>query len=192
MACRGGGIAIDARAVPIRVRAVNRNCALSDDKPSQSNAAPLTAAGTISEPRLARDCSYLDPIEVSFFDVLLHHPWKQVGKFVSVDQDPKPEAPNHGFIASATRYIHERPLLHFISGEINAGVASVMVYAGFVMVSYAIEGLTERFPLKYAAPGHFLDVFFAWCTALSGALTFSMITVCSIFRLGRQLIRQPY
>lgn len=115
-----------------------------------------------------------------------------MGKTVSAIQDPGLKQPDEGFMADATRFIHGKPLLHFVASEFWAGIASLMVYAFFVMVSYAIEMLTASFPLKYTAPAHFLDMVFAWGAAFSGGLTFLMITICSVFRLGRQLLRQTY
>lgn len=85
------------------------------------------------------------------------------------------------------RWIHERPLPHFIYSELMAGIASVTVYTFFLLVSYLTEMVTAAFPLKYAAPAHFLDMIFAWGTAFSGGITFSMISAFSLIRLGRQL-----
>ena len=85
------------------------------------------------------------------------------------------------------RWVHERPLPHFIYSEFLAGVASLSVYTFFLTVSYLTEKLTAALPLKNTAPAHFLDMIFAWGTAFSGGITFCMISIFSIIRLGRQL-----
>lgn len=85
-------------------------------------------------------------------------------------------------------YVHARPLLHFVVSEIVAGVAALSVFFAFLVFSYFAELLTVMLPLRYAAPAHFLDKVLAWAAAMSGALTFALISLCSVIRLAVHLV----
>jgi hypothetical protein len=90
---------------------------------------------------------------------------------------------------AAWNAINAHPLGHFVVSELQAGVASITVYAGFVMISYLAQLVSEKVPLKYQEPAHFLDLVLAWAGAASGAATFSMITFWSLKRLWDQLAK---
>lgn len=108
---------------------------------------------------------------------------------MTVAGDPNRQIGKRDNLDGASDWIANRPLVHFVVSELLAGLASISVYAFFVIVSYATEHLTASFPLQYQAPAKFLDLVLAWAAALSGALTFSLITFCSIVRLGVHLLR---
>lgn len=86
------------------------------------------------------------------------------------------------------RWIQARPLAHFAFSEFMGGLVSFLVYVFFLMFSFASQEVTALLPLNNPAPLHFLDLVLAWGTAFSGSITFGMITLSNIVRLGFQLM----
>ena len=86
----------------------------------------------------------------------------------------------------------QHPMLHFVMAELQAGIASLTVYAGFLLFSYLAERLTDTFPLREGGPAHFMDLVFAWGASFSAAFTFLIYTLAGIVRLVRQVARGEF
>lgn len=93
-------------------------------------------------------------------------------------------------IESAMRWISDRPLVHFVFSEFMSALASFSVYVLILMFSYAAQEVTALLPLNNPAPLQFLDLVLAWGTAFGGGVTFAMLTIFNVLRLGLQLTRQ--
>jgi hypothetical protein len=85
---------------------------------------------------------------------------------------------------------HEQPLLRFFISEVLGGLASLSVYMFFLLVSRIAEVVTDWIALTNQAPAAFLDAVFAWSAAISGSVTFTMITLCELIRLAKHLLRR--
>lgn len=113
------------------------------------------------------------------------------GGYVSAIQDPGAGGPAD-LINEAAAKARQHPMLHFVMSEIQAGIASLTVYAFFLLFSYLAERLTDTFPLRNDGPAHFMDLVFAWGASFSGALTFLLYTLAGIVRLVRQVVRGDF
>lgn len=80
--------------------------------------------------------------------------------------------------------------MHFVLSEFAAGLASLSVYFFFVVVSYFFQVIRDYFPLSYSEPANFLDHLMAWAAALSGGITFAILTLYSLLTLVKRLKRQ--
>lgn len=88
------------------------------------------------------------------------------------------------------RYVEQRPLLHFVVSEAQAGAAAYSVYLMFVFLSYLTEKTGEHFHLQDPGPAKLLEVILAWAGAISGSVTFSTITFWSVVRLWTRYAKE--